>query len=117
MILMLVLVECWLTLPENLYASSLLYLYTLALAKTSILVLMSRIIIAKIHIKINRILSAIVLTWTLASIFGAAFQCELPHSWDYLGKKCFHVVSFQGHNAEHYADSVIGRVLVHHRRV
>ncbi|KYG42582.1 hypothetical protein M433DRAFT_26790 [Acidomyces richmondensis BFW] len=79
---------------KRLYASSILYVVTLAFAKASIVILMSRLFVEKRHVTVNRILSAALLVWSLAAIFGAAFQCGLPHPWRYFAQTCSNTNTF-----------------------
>jgi hypothetical protein len=32
--------------------------------------------------------------WMLVSVFGFAFQCDVPHTWKFLGNKCIKRLSF-----------------------
>lgn len=33
-------------------------------------------------------------TWAVVSIFGTAFQCSVPNTWDFWNGKCFDLVCF-----------------------
>jgi hypothetical protein len=75
------------------YASTILYLLTLSLAKVSTLITIARVTGHKISLAKIRATGAVVLLWSAASIFAVAFQCRLPRPWDYLGGRCFDPVS------------------------
>jgi hypothetical protein len=75
------------------YASTILYLLTLSLAKASTLITIARLAGHKISLAKVRVTGAVVLLWSVASIFAVAFQCDLPLPWDYLGGRCFDPVS------------------------
>jgi len=75
------------------YASTILYLLTLSLAKASTLITIARLIGHKNSLGKVRVTGAVVLLWSIASIFAVAFQCRLPRPWDYLGGRCFDPVS------------------------
>lgn len=97
--------------------TTILYLLTLSLAKTSTLLLLARLTSVQFHMLLVRSLGAVVLLWTLASVFAVAFQCGLPRPWDYLGGKCFNSVSKATAQpvkriTNHHPDHFLGR----HRR-
>ncbi len=77
---------------QNVYASTLLYILTIALAKASTLLLISRLATAKLHLRTVQALSGVVISWTIAAIFGSAFQCEMPRPWHFLSTSCFNIV-------------------------
>ena len=74
---------------QGFYASTILYLFTLFLAKASTLLLIARMARVSIHLLAVRVVSGLVLLWTAASTLAVAFQCQLPHPWDYIRGICF----------------------------
>lgn len=82
---------CWVM--QCVYASTILYLLTLSLAKVSTLITIARLTGHKISLAKVRFTGAVVLLWSVASIFAVAFQCGLPRPWNYLGGRCFDPVS------------------------
>jgi hypothetical protein len=65
-----------------------------------------------------RSLGAVVLLWTLASVFAVAFQCGVPRPWDYLAGTCFNPVGKPATQpvklvTNNNSDPFLG----HHRRV
>ncbi|KYG42592.1 hypothetical protein M433DRAFT_55115, partial [Acidomyces richmondensis BFW] len=79
---------------KDVYVSTLLYLLTIASAKASTLLLIGRLANDIRHVRTVHILSATVLLWTIASLFGVAFACQLPRPWAYTGEKCFDTTAF-----------------------
>jgi hypothetical protein len=73
--------------------NTILYLLTLSLNKTSTLLLIARLVGVKLHLVFIRVVSAVVLLWTVGSVFAVAFQCGVPRPWESLGGKCFNRVS------------------------
>ena len=73
--------------------STILYLLTLSFAKASTLLLIARLVGIKLHSLFIRGVGALVLLWTVVSIFAVAFQCGVPHPWDYFEGKCFNPVN------------------------
>lgn len=44
------------------------------------------------HEKFNRIavlLIIIMSVWGASAVLATAFQCQVPHTWDYINNKCF----------------------------
>jgi hypothetical protein len=39
------------------------------------------------------VVEAIIGVWAIVTIFGTAFQCSVPRTWDIWNGKCFSVVS------------------------
>lgn len=37
-------------------------------------------------------LGGFIVLWAVVGVFSAAFQCHVPHTWDYLHGKCFNLV-------------------------
>ncbi|KAK5170646.1 uncharacterized protein LTR77_005235 [Saxophila tyrrhenica] len=81
-------------LMQNIYTSTILYILTVALAKASTLLLISRLATAKLHLRTVQALSAIVIAWTLAASFGSAFACQMPRPWNFQSGRCFDIATF-----------------------
>jgi hypothetical protein len=79
------------------YASEILYVAAIGLAKLSILFLFYNVV--AMQRTIRRIVMAfgiLVSAWTIASVMATAFQCELPRPWDITSLKCSNMVSSTG---------------------
>ncbi|KAJ5599347.1 hypothetical protein VI817_000511 [Penicillium citrinum] len=74
---------------KYLYAGSLLYLISLALSKLSLAVFIRSLTPASKDRVYARIVEGIICTWAVATIFGTAFQCSMPRTWDFWNGKCF----------------------------
>lgn len=77
---------------QSQYASDLLYLVALTLAKVSVLQLLHRLTVIKQHRLWSKIVGVIVIVWGVTAFLARAFQCTLPHTWDQTSK-CFNIVS------------------------
>ena len=75
--------------------TTILYLFTLALTKCSILLLIARLVGIKLHQHLIRGVGALVALWSVAAVFAVAFQCGVPRPWAYISDsgKCFNAVS------------------------
>lgn len=78
---------------KGVYAACLLYILTIALGKTSTLLLLHRLTVSAPHKLTVRITAAAIFAWTSAALFGAAFQCHLPDPWNVQSDRCYDIVS------------------------
>lgn len=81
------------SIQKGVYAASLLYVLTIALGKASTLLLLHRLTVSTPHRLAVQITAAVIVAWTLAALFGAAFQCHLPEAWVIGDRRCFDIVS------------------------
>jgi len=80
------------------YATKLLYIATLALAKLSIISLMMILTASDLHRRLGIILTAFIAVWGIASELAAAFQCGIIEPWHSFGpgSNCFSLVNYPG---------------------
>ena len=79
--------------PQSVYAATILYVVAIGIAKLSIIVLIGRLTLTKMHLKILQALSAVVVAWTVVAVLVTAFECRLPKPWDLFGRQCLDPVS------------------------
>lgn len=77
-----------LTVPQSLYAMGLLYILTLGASKLAVLVLVRNLTLLSLHRILIYATAGLITFWTVTSVFVAAFQCPLPHTWAILNAKC-----------------------------
>jgi hypothetical protein len=82
-------------LPQSEYATKLLYIATLALAKLSIISLMMILTASDLHRRLGITLTTFIAVWGVASELAAAFQCGISEPWHFFGQgsKCFSLVN------------------------
>ncbi|QKX61011.1 uncharacterized protein TRUGW13939_08157 [Talaromyces rugulosus] len=80
---------------KKLFAASFFYILSLLLSKLS-LVLFVQSVTPSIRDKwIARAVKAILLAWATVVIFGTAFQCSVPHTWDIWNGQCFNLFAWR----------------------
>jgi hypothetical protein len=77
------------------YAQQLLAIASLATSKTSFIMFVNGITAAPIDHKVAWGLLMGTGTWAFVSIITVAFECQLPHTWDYMNGKCYNIVSLE----------------------
>lgn len=82
-------------LTQSEYATKLLYIATLALAKLSIISLMIILTASDLHRRLGTALTAFIAVWGVASELAAAFQCGVVEPWHSFGpgSSCFSLVN------------------------
>jgi len=76
------------------YAADLLYILVLALAKISVLQLLRRLAVIKLHQRIANGTMVVVMAWTIPSWFALAFRCGIPNPWDSKSGHCMDIFAF-----------------------
>ena len=76
------------------YISDLLYILSLTFSKFAVLLLIHRITPVNVHQLLISGTAVIALLWSLTGLLAAAFQCQVPRTWEVLQEKCFDQVSF-----------------------
>ena len=76
---------------QDIYVIFILFYLVLVTAKASIMVFVARLAVAKRHVIVIQILTAVVIAWGVAGIFGSAFECPLPSPW-ITGDQCINRV-------------------------
>lgn len=74
------------------YASQLLYIPALYLAKLSTLIYIRALSPDSPYAVLNKVLEAFVIVWGVGTEFAIAFQCRLPHPWAIISGTCFNMV-------------------------
>lgn len=74
------------------YASQLLYVPALCLAKLSILIYLRALSPDTPFAILNRILEVFIVIWGISTEFALAFQCRLPNPWTVISGRCFNMV-------------------------
>jgi hypothetical protein len=80
-------------LAKDIYASSILYILTIALVKIAALIFITRLVMKKVYLLVLWTMIGFVTLWGLAAVFAFAFQCGLSHPWNSRPTQCFHPVS------------------------
>ncbi|PYH89330.1 hypothetical protein BO71DRAFT_423081 [Aspergillus ellipticus CBS 707.79] len=73
------------------YASDLLYVLALSLAKISVLQLLSKLTVNKLHKKICLWSIILVTVWTIPVFFTLAFRCGVPSPWKPKDGQCIEI--------------------------
>ncbi|MCJ1435566.1 hypothetical protein MMC27_004940 [Xylographa pallens] len=76
------------------YAADLLFIATLAMAKTSLIIMLRELTRNSWYRKLCWLLAVFCTIWTVTSLFASAFQCHIPTPWMTLGPQCFDQISF-----------------------
>lgn len=76
------------------YSSNILFVITMGMTKLSVLFLLRQLSASDRQRRMLWIPIAVMIAWTFASFWGAAFECHTPHTWEFLGSKCFDRVAF-----------------------
>ncbi|OCK74153.1 hypothetical protein K432DRAFT_410102 [Lepidopterella palustris CBS 459.81] len=82
------------TLQKEVYAATILYVLTVAVSKLSIMIFFTRLAVAQTHKTIVLILTAVIGSWSIAAVFGVAFQCPTPTPWNVFSGQCVSLLSF-----------------------
>jgi hypothetical protein len=77
---------------QDTYASQLLYIPALCLAKLSTLIYLRAISPDSPYAVLNKVLEGFIIVWGVGTEFAIAFQCRLPHPWAIISEKCFDLV-------------------------
>lgn len=75
------------------YASDLLYIIAISLAKISVLQLLEQLAVTRWHIKATRGASVVVILWFISSFFTCAFKCGATQPWNSISRSCINIVS------------------------
>jgi hypothetical protein len=74
------------------YAADLLFIASGCFAKLSLALFLRRLTPLAFHKTLGLAIKLAVGVWATTALFGSAFQCRLPHPWDYLHSFCFNRV-------------------------
>ncbi|KAF2998435.1 hypothetical protein E8E13_000162 [Curvularia kusanoi] len=82
------------TIMKGLYASELLYVFSLCFAKLSILVLFYNVVVLRTHRFFVLGFGICIFAWSVASAGATAFQCDMPRPWEMMTLRCFNTRIF-----------------------
>ncbi|KAJ5952228.1 uncharacterized protein N7479_010641 [Penicillium vulpinum] len=71
------------------FAAVILFIASICFSKLSLLVFIRNLTPASLDRRFALVLGIFIGLWTIASIFSAAFQCDVPQTWNYLYGSCF----------------------------
>lgn len=74
------------------YAADIMYIASLCFSKVAVIVFVKTIIKTISDKRILWVLMGAIAVWGVSAEFAAAFQCRLPHPWDYVHGRCFQKV-------------------------
>lgn len=80
---------CW----KTVYASQILYILSVCLAKLSIVAFFFQSTIGRAPRMLCGILGGVIISWGISTSFAIAFQCHLPQPWKVLNNACIDNVS------------------------
>ena len=95
------------------YTSNLFFILAIGAGKASVIFFLSRISRMKQHRIVFNIANAVILAWTVASIFALAIQCDSAHPWISIGEDCSGAVRHtrchfsQSHNTDEYSGAAM----------
>ncbi|KFY39945.1 hypothetical protein V494_03745 [Pseudogymnoascus sp. VKM F-4513 (FW-928)] len=70
------------------YTYQILFIITIVLSKMSLVLFVTRLTPNVPTIRAGRIIFCLIAIWGLATVFGFAFQCSLPHPWNNISGVC-----------------------------
>ncbi|QKX59661.1 uncharacterized protein TRUGW13939_06801 [Talaromyces rugulosus] len=73
---------------QSLYASDILSVWTLGLSKIAVLLLLVQVTPIESHLRLAFGVGIFVLLWALSAFLVVAFECHLPHAWQFIGNQC-----------------------------
>jgi hypothetical protein len=76
-------------------AANICYIITICLTKLSLLALIVNLTPNRRHQYFLFTLSGYIILWSVISVFVAAFECRVPHTWDYTRGTCINRVGDQ----------------------
>ncbi|OCL01218.1 hypothetical protein AOQ84DRAFT_268980, partial [Glonium stellatum] len=79
---------------QSLYASSLLFIATVWLAKTAVAFQVRQLTPVPWQLHLTLGFAGFLSVWGLTALFVASFQCGLPHPYQMLGNRCFNRAAF-----------------------
>ncbi|KAL9620523.1 MAG: hypothetical protein Q9160_004992 [Pyrenula sp. 1 TL-2023] len=79
---------------KSTYASEILFVFTLAVSKFAILILIFEITPVQSHQRTIAGLAAFIAVWSFICVFVVSFQCDAPKTWEVVTGKCIDEISF-----------------------
>jgi hypothetical protein len=79
---------------QSIYAALLLFIMSQSCAKMSVISFVGTLTPVVLHHRMALALAAITAIWTIIALFGFAFACKPPSTWDYGGNQCIDIKAF-----------------------
>ncbi|KAJ5492314.1 hypothetical protein PEX2_087510 [Penicillium expansum] len=76
------------------YSATILFIPSICFSKLSLLVFIRNLTPASLDRRFALVLGIIIGIWTIVGIFTAAFQCNIPQTWNFLSGTCFNRVAW-----------------------
>ncbi|KAJ5690309.1 hypothetical protein N7462_004701 [Penicillium macrosclerotiorum] len=73
------------------YAANILFISSMCCSKLALMMFIRNLTPASLDRRFALGLGIFIILWTITGIFSAAFQCQIPRSWDYMHGKCFNL--------------------------
>ncbi|KAJ5249028.1 hypothetical protein N7468_000479 [Penicillium chermesinum] len=83
------------TVMKYLYASSILYLASICASKISLVLFMRNLTQTANDRFFGLFLAIAIGVWAVVSIFGTAFQCSVPGTWNFWSNNCFDLAAWR----------------------
>ncbi|KAJ6036241.1 hypothetical protein N7540_000520 [Penicillium herquei] len=83
------------TVMKYLYASTMLYIGSLCFSKLSLVIFIRSLTPSSKDHFLALLIEIVTGIWAVASIFGYAFQCSVPNTWDFWNGKCFNIEAWR----------------------
>ncbi|QQK44209.1 initiation factor 2B related protein [Penicillium digitatum] len=71
------------------YSATFLFIASICFSKLSVLIFIRNLTPAPLDRRFALVLGIFIGLWTITSIFTAAFQCQVPQTWNYVKGTCF----------------------------
>ncbi|KAJ5714106.1 uncharacterized protein N7483_011287 [Penicillium malachiteum] len=81
------------TVMKYLYSSTMLYIASLCFSMLSLVIFIRSLTPSSKDHLFALLIEIVTGIWAVVSIFGYAFQCSVPNTWDFWNGKCFNIVS------------------------
>ena len=75
------------------YAANILFMISVCLSKLAMITFVRGLSVAALDRRFALGLEIFVAIWAVVGVFGMAFTCHVPHTWDYLNQQCFNTVN------------------------
>ncbi|KAJ5145934.1 uncharacterized protein N7515_000498 [Penicillium bovifimosum] len=76
------------------YAANILFVISMCCSKLALMMFIRNLSPASLDRQFAFGLGIFIVIWTIAGVFTAAFQCQVPATWDYMNGKCFDMVAW-----------------------
>lgn len=98
----------------KIYVSTILFVLAMSASKCSILLYVYRIADYTLHRTGVIVVAVLVLLWTIGTLVGIIFQCEMPKPWEIWTGKCIPLVSSADTSILLLSNQPLAAILGHH---